>query len=49
MLCIGFLANPGSFTPSYKTDMRDVAGELAPLLHRGDLVVIGQPEQTPLA
>jgi mannosyltransferase len=49
VLCIGFLANPGSFTPTYKSDMRDVAGELGPLLHRNDLVVVGQPEQTPLA
>jgi mannosyltransferase len=49
VLCIGFLANPSSFAPSYKSDMRDVAGELAPLLHPGDLVVVGQPEQTPLA
>jgi mannosyltransferase len=29
--------------------MRDVAGELAPMMHPGDLVVAGQPEQTPLA
>jgi mannosyltransferase len=49
VVCIGFLANPGSFTPTYKSDMRDVAGELAPLLHRNDLAVVGQPEQTPLA
>ena len=27
------LANPASFTPKYKSDMRDVAGEMAPLLH----------------
>jgi hypothetical protein len=49
VLCIGFLANPGSFTPTFKSDMRDVAGELGPMLHAGDLVVVGQPEQTPLA
>ena len=29
--------------------MRDIAGEMAPLLHRGDLVIVGQPEQVPLA
>ena len=29
--------------------MRDVGGEIGPLLHRGDLVIVGQPEQTPLA
>jgi hypothetical protein len=48
-LSIVFLANPKSFTPQYKSDMRDVAGEIAPLLNRGDLVVVGQPEQTTLA
>jgi 4-amino-4-deoxy-L-arabinose transferase-like glycosyltransferase len=48
-LSIVFLANPKSFTPQYKSDMRDVAGELGPLMHPGDLVVVGQPEQTPLA
>lgn len=49
VICVGFLANPSSFTPTYKSDMRDVAGEIGPLLHRGDLVIVGQPEQTPLA
>jgi mannosyltransferase len=49
VLCVGFLANAASFAPSYKSDMRDVAGEMGPLLHPGDLVVVGQPEQTPLA
>lgn len=49
VLCIGFLANPSSFAPGYKSDMLDVAGEIGPLLHRGDLAVVGQPEQTPLA
>jgi hypothetical protein len=49
LLCVGFLANAGSFAPSYKSDMRDVAGEVAPLMHAGDLVLVGQPEQTPLA
>jgi hypothetical protein len=44
-----FLANPASFIPTYKSDMRDIAGELAPRLHKGDLVLVGQPEQAPLA
>jgi uncharacterized membrane protein len=48
-LAIVFLANPKSFTPQYKSDMRDVAGEIGPMMHPGDLVVVGQPEQTPLA
>ncbi|HET9720903.1 MAG TPA: hypothetical protein VFP55_12560 [Solirubrobacteraceae bacterium] len=48
-LTVIFLSNPGAFTPQYKSDMQDVAGELGPHLHRGDLVIVGQPEQTPLA
>ncbi|WP_249010996.1 glycosyltransferase family 39 protein [Conexibacter sp. DBS9H8] len=49
LLVVIFLANPASFTPQYKSDMQDVAGELGPDLHKGDLVIVGQPEQTPLA
>jgi mannosyltransferase len=49
VVCVGFVFNPGSYTPTFKSDMRDLAGELAPKLHPGDLVVAGQPEQTPLA
>ncbi|MFZ0089257.1 MAG: glycosyltransferase family 39 protein [Solirubrobacteraceae bacterium] len=49
VLCVAFLANPSSFAPSNKSDMRDVAAEMGPRLHPGDLVVVGQPEQTPLA
>jgi hypothetical protein len=48
-LAVVFLANPKSFTPQYKSDMRDVGGEMGSLMHPGDLVVVGQPEQTPLA
>lgn len=49
VFCVAFLANPSSFAPSYKSDMKDVSAELGPLLHAGDLVIVGQPEQTPLA
>ncbi len=42
--CI-FLINVASYTPKYKSDMRDVGGEMAPLLHPGDLVISGQPDQ----
>jgi mannosyltransferase len=49
LLSVVFLANPSSFAPQYKSDMRDVAAELGPRLHQGDLVLVGQPEQTPLA
>ena len=48
-LCVVFCANPSSFAPGHKSDMGDVAGELGPLLHRGDVVAVAQPEQTPLA
>ena len=44
-----FLANPASFIPTYKSDMRDIAGETAPALHTGDMVLVTQPEQTALA
>jgi mannosyltransferase len=49
LLIVIFWANPTSYTPTYKSDMRDVAGEMAARLHPGDLVVLGQPEQVPLA
>jgi len=49
VMTIAFLANPSSFVPLHKSDMRDVAGEIGPLLHQNDLVVMGQPEQTTLA
>lgn len=49
VFCVAFLANPSSFAPSYKSDMKGVAAELGPLLRPGDLVVVSQPEQTPLA
>jgi mannosyltransferase len=44
-----FLINPAGAAPATKSDMRDISGEMSPLLHRGDLVVVGQPEQTSLA
>jgi len=49
VFCVAFLANAGSFAPSYKSDMQDIAAEMSPYLHPGDLVVVGQPEQAPLA
>ncbi len=44
-----FLLNPTPVAPRYKSNMREVSGEMTPHLHPGDLVVVGQPEQTPLA
>jgi mannosyltransferase len=46
---IGFNFDPGSFAPGHMSDMQDINGETTPLLHRGDVVAMGQPEQTPLA
>ena len=43
-----FLINPSSYTPAYKSDMRDISGEMTPRLHSGDLVISAQPEQIPL-
>src|SRR6185437_8483046 len=43
-----FLINPSSYTPAYKSDMRDISGEMTPRMHSGDLVVSAQPEQIPL-
>lgn len=48
-LALLYLHNPASFAPQHKSDMRDIAAEMTPMLHRGDLVVVGQPEATPLA
>jgi mannosyltransferase len=49
VISVAFLANPASFSPKYKSDMRDVAGELSPLLRPGDIVLTAAPEQAPLA
>ena len=49
LISCAFLANAASFVPKYKSDMKDVSGELAPRLTPGDLVLVGQPEQAPLA
>ena len=49
ILVVVFWANPFELAPHYKSDMRDIAGELAPRLHRGDMVIMGQPESVPLA
>jgi hypothetical protein len=49
LLSVVFVVHVSSYTPAYKSDMRDVGGEVTPLVHQGDLVVVAQPEQTPLA
>ena len=44
-----FLARPNTYAPQHKSDMQDIGGEMGHLMHPGDLVIVGQPEQTPLA
>ncbi len=47
-LSVCFLLDYTAYVPQYKSDVKDIAGEMNPHLHRGDLVLVGQPEQTPL-
>jgi mannosyltransferase len=49
LVALIFLARPDTYAPQHKSDMQDIGGEIGPLLHKGDLVIVGQPEQTPLA
>src|SRR5207248_9205462 len=49
VLSVIFTVHVSSYTPQYKSDMRDVGGEMSQLLHPGDVVIVGQPEQVPLA
>ncbi len=49
VLSVIFVAHISNYTPQYKSDMREVGGQMSPLLHPGDLVVVAQPEQVPLA
>jgi len=48
-LTVVFVIHLSSYSPQYKSDMRDISGELTPLLHKGDLVVSAQPDSTPLS
>ncbi len=49
VISIAFVANAASFSAKYKSNLRDVSGELAPLMRTGDTVLVGEPEQAPLA
>jgi hypothetical protein len=49
LVACAFLLNAASFVPQYKSDMRDVSGELASYLRPDDLVLVAQPEQAALA
>jgi len=47
-LTVIFVVHVSSYTPQNKSDMRDVSGEMTPLLHQGDLIVSAQPDSLPL-
>jgi MFS family permease len=49
LVALIFLARPVTYAPQHKSDMQDIGGEMGPLMQQGDLVIVGQPEQTPLA
>ena len=44
-----FVLHVSAYSHPNKSNMREIAGELAPMLSRGDLVISGQPEEVPLA
>jgi hypothetical protein len=48
-LSVIFVVHISSYTTQYKSDMRDISGEMTPLMHPGDLVLSGQADQLPLA
>jgi uncharacterized membrane protein (UPF0136 family) len=43
-----FLSHPAAYAPAYKSDLQYLSYEMGPQLHKGDLVMVGQPEQVPL-
>ena len=49
LLGVWYLHDPAGFAPNHKSDFKQLAAEMGPRLHPGDLVITGQPEQTPLA
>jgi mannosyltransferase len=46
---VAALHTVSNFAPVYKSDMQDIGAEMGPHLNKGDLVIVGQPEQVPLA
>jgi 4-amino-4-deoxy-L-arabinose transferase-like glycosyltransferase len=48
VLSVAFLAHTASYAPQYKSDVRDISGEMTPQMQAGDLVIVSQPEQVPL-
>lgn len=49
LLIVIFCVDPAAFASSHPSNMNEVAGQLGGRLHRGDVVAVAQPEQTPLA
>jgi hypothetical protein len=49
LLAAWYMHAPSSFAPQHKSNMKQLASQMAPDLHRGDIVVVGQPEETPLS
>ena len=47
MLCV-FWIKPTQYVDGYKSDVRDIGAEVGAQMRAGDLVLVGQPEQTPL-
>lgn len=49
LLCAcAFWIDPTEYVDGYKSDVRDIGAEVGPQLRAGDLVISGQPEQSPL-
>lgn len=46
-LCL-FWIDPTEYVDGYKSDVRDIGAEVGAQMRPGDLVISGQPEQTPL-
>ena len=49
VLSLVFVVHLSSYAPRHKSDMRDISGEMTPLLHQNAVVVNAQPDSTPLA
>jgi len=48
LLACAFWVKPTQYVDGYKSDVRDIGAEVGAQMHPGDLVLVGQPEQTPL-
>jgi mannosyltransferase len=48
-LSVVFVVHISSYAPQFKSDMRDISGEVKPLLHQNAVVLAAQPDSTPLA